>query len=447
MITDQAEEALPISYLYGTERTVLLMNVRSTASRGLQPARETSLAVRNAEARRDNSRVEAAIAVAGLKGRTDVVAATASANADVVDREARFPREAIAAARSQRLLGIMVPHHLGGEGASVSEVVDVCYALGRACASTAMVYAMHQTKVALVVRHGQNCAWHERLLRRLAAEQLLLASSTTEGQGGGDVRKSAAPIIEEGDGIALERAATVISYGEQADGIVTTARRSAEASASDQVLAVFLKQDYSLQRLVGWDTLGMRGTCSSGFKLRASGVREQILPEPYETIHPRTMMPVAHLTWSGAWAGIAAGAVERARLFVRDAARRSSGQLPPGAAHLTRANAALRTLRALVASSLQRFEAAAFDEGALEALDFQTAMNLLKVNASELAIATVMSSLQACGLTGYRNDGEFSIGRHLRDVLSSPIMINNDRILANVAAASMLGTVPASLRD
>jgi acyl-CoA dehydrogenase len=208
---------------------------------------------------------------------------------------------------------------------------------------------------------------------------------------------------------------------------------------------VFLKQDYTLERLVGWDTLGMRGTCSSGFKLRATGERDQILPESYETIHPRTMMPVAHLTWSAAWAGVAAGAVERARLFVRDAARRSNGQLPPGAAHLTRANASLRTLRSLIASAVQRFEAA--DEAALESVDFQTAMNLHKVNASELAIATVMSALQASGLTGYRNDSEFSIGRALRDVLSSPIMINNDRILANAATASMLGGVPASLRD
>ena len=47
-----------------------------------------------------------------------------------------------------------------------------------------------------------------------------------------------------------------------------------------------------------------------------------------------------------------------------------------------------------------------------------------------------MSAMRACGLSGYRNDGDFSIGRHLRDVLSSPIMINNDRILANVATAS-----------
>jgi acyl-CoA dehydrogenase len=74
-------------------------------------------------------------------------------------------------------------------------------------------------------------------------------------------------------------------------------------------------------------------------------------------------------------------------------------------------------------------------------------MNLLKVNASELAVATVMSAMQACGLAGYRNDGEFSIGRHLRDVLSSPVMISNDRILANLAMASLLSGVPASLRD
>jgi acyl-CoA dehydrogenase len=74
-------------------------------------------------------------------------------------------------------------------------------------------------------------------------------------------------------------------------------------------------------------------------------------------------------------------------------------------------------------------------------------MNLLKVNASELAVATVMSAMQACGLAGYRNDGDFSVGRHLRDILSSPIMISNDRILANVAAASLLAGTPNSLRD
>ena len=400
------------------------------AARGVQPA----------------GSVAAATDAADLRARVDKVAAVAAAHAATVDVESRFPSEALAAARAERLLGLAVPRELGGEGCGVAEVVDVCYALGRACASTAMIYAMHQTKVACLVRHGRGSAWHQLLLRRLCAEQLLLASSTTEGQAGGDVRNSSAAVDGE-TRITLERQATVISYGEAADGIVTTARRSADAASSDQVLVAFLKENYTLERVNGWDAFGMRGTCSAGFKLVASGLREQILPVNYEKIHSHTMMPFAHLAWSGAWAGIAAAAVDRARAFVRKAAHRSGGTLPPGAAHLTRAGASLRTLRSLIAAALQRFEAASADAAALESVDFQTGMNLLKVNASELAVATVMSAMQACGLAGYRNDSEFSIGRHLRDILSSPIMISNDRILANVAAASLLGGTPASLRD
>jgi acyl-CoA dehydrogenase len=420
-------------------RTVTVLEV----DQDLQTARHTTRGILAAASHLPTA------AAAALRARIETVAATAAAHAADVDRDSRFPQEAIAAARAERLLGIAVPREFGGDGASIAEVADICYALGRACASTAMVYAMHQTKVACIVRHGQNSAWHQLLLCRLAAEQLLLASSTTEGQSGGDVRNSSAPIERQETGrgarISLAREATVISYGRAADGIVTTARRSADAASSDQVLAVFLKPDYTLEPMSGWDAFGMRGTCSEGFKLTASAASEQILPMGYDKIHTQTMMPVAHLLWSSAWAGIAAAAVGRARDFVRKAAQRSGGTLPPAAAHLTRANSSLRTLRSLIATSLRRFEAA--DAAVLETIDFQTGMNLLKVNASELGVATVMSAMQTCGLSGYRNDGEFSIGRHLRDILSSPVMINNDRILANVATASLISGIPDSLSD
>jgi acyl-CoA dehydrogenase len=206
-----------------------------------------------------------------------------------------------------------------------------------------------------------------------------------------------------------------------------------------------VKEDYQLERIVDWDALGMRGTCSTGFILKATGKVNQLLPEPYQKIHTQTMMPVAHLTWSAVWSGLAAGAVDRARRFVRSASRHTGGQLPPGAPHLTRAITSLRALRAIVATALQRFESS--ERAEIESLDFQTNLNLLKVSASELAVETVMRCMQACGLPGYRNDGEFSVSRHLRDVLSSSIMINNDRILANAASASLLIEVPHSLRD
>ena len=305
--------------------------------------------------------------------------------------------------------------------------------------------SLHACRSTLEDPTARNSAWHNRLLRRLAGEQLLLASSTTEGAGGGDLRNSTCAVERSGSGIALTKRATVMSYGEQADAILTTARRSADASSSDQVLVAFTKQDYQLEPLMNWDTLGMRGTCSSGFTLKASGEIGQVLPPPYEKIQAHTMMPVAHLTWAAVWSGLAAAAVERARRSVRAAARRAVEQPPPGVAHLTRATMSLRGLRGTVASALQRFETLVRPEE-LESLELQTAMNLLKVNASEMATSTVMSAMQACGLSGYRNDGEFSVSRHLRDVLSASLMINNERILANAATASLLIETPHSLR-
>jgi len=382
-----------------------------------------------------------------LPTRATIVATVAATHAVAVDSAARFPAEAFQAVKAQRLLGIQVPKALGGEGVGIGDVADVCYQLGQACGSSGMIFAMHQIKVACIMRHMRENATLQRMLRRLCAEQLLLASSTTEGQGGGNIRSSEAPVEHQGGGrITLERRASVISYGAYADGVVTTARRAADAAASDQVLVAFFKDDYTLTRLQGWDALGMRGTCSEGYTLKASASAEQILPEPYETIHTRTMVPFAHLLWGSVWTGIAASATARAQAFVRNAMRHS-GQLPPGAPQFTRALATLRTLRGMLTTSLRRYEQCMNDPQALAGLEFQTLITLTKVEASELAAQTVMSAMRACGLSGYRNDSEYSIGRHLRDVLSSPIMINNDRILANLATPVLMSPMATSLRD
>jgi acyl-CoA dehydrogenase len=379
-----------------------------------------------------------------ILSRARRVAAVAEQHAIAVDRDGRVPIEAIVQAKAERLFGLLAPRALGGEEASHAEIVEVCFILGQACASTAMIFAMHQVKAACVVRHGMGAAWHEGFLARLAEEQLLLASSTTEGKAGGAVRSSDAAIVHSGGRIQLQRDAGVISYGETADGLVTTARRSPDAAPNDQVLLVLDRRDYSLNRTGGWDTLGMRGTVSAGFALRADAEPEQILPHPYSRIHAESMVPSAHLFWSATWTGIAAGAVERARRFIRKAIR-TEGKPPPAVAHLEKAMAALRAARALIATTTAQFDRIKHDPAALAALDFQSAITLLKVDASELAVQAVTHALRACGLSGYRNDGEASLARHMRDVLSAPIMINNDRILADLATTSLVAELPQTI--
>src|SRR5580698_9570426 len=136
-----------------------------------------------------------------LSTRARAVAVIAANNAIDVDAASRFPAEACAALKEHRLLGVMVSPDLGGEGASIADVADVCYLLGQACSSTAMIYAMHQIKVACVTRHMRNEGVLANIMRRLCAEQLLLASSTTEGQSGGNVRTSEAPVEHEDGGL------------------------------------------------------------------------------------------------------------------------------------------------------------------------------------------------------------------------------------------------------
>ena len=276
---------------------------------------------------------------------------------------------------------------------ALADLVDVCFVLGQSCASAALIYAMHQIKMACIVRHHEGSAALEQILRRVAAEQLLLASSTTEGQAGGNVRSSEAAIEHLGEHVTLERKATVISYAVDADGIVTTARRAADAAGSDQVLLVLLKGDYTLERLQAWDTLGMRGTHSEGFTLRANAPAAQLMPQPYERIHAQTMVPFAHLLWGSVWAGIAAVATAKAQAFVRHAVRQSNGQMPPGAAHFTQAVSSLRTLRGVLASTMRSYENAMTDEKAVTSLEFQSMITLTKVHASELAVATVLQRL------------------------------------------------------
>lgn len=60
-------------------------------------------------------------------------------------------------------------------------------------------------------------------------------------------------------------------------------------------------------------------------------------------------------------------------------------------------------------------------------------MNGLKTAMSTMALEVVQQALLVCGMAGYKHGTPFSLGRHLRDLWSAPLMINNDRIQTNTA--------------
>jgi acyl-CoA dehydrogenase len=355
----------------------------------------------------------------------------AAPNADSVDREARFPSETIEALRAERALSAFVPAELGGGGVAFETIAEACFELGKRCGASAMVFAMHQIKVVSVVRHLAEAPWFEDYLRDLSAEQRLVASVTSEIGTGGDMGRSVAAVTPAADGLCtFEKQAPTVSYGQHADDLLVTLRRAPDAEPSDQVMVVVRKEQTSLEQTSSWDPLGMRGTCSPGFVVRAEFSPEQVLSTPFSRVMSESMVPVTHILWSHLWLGIATDAFDRARAFVRAAARQKPGETPPAALRLSHLMSDLSLLRAGVGSGLAEFVEIADEPGRerLSTMAVALRFNNLKIAASEQAPRVCQGALGVCGIMGFKNDTPYSVGRHLRDTMSACLMIANERI-------------------
>lgn len=363
----------------------------------------------------------------------------AARHADDVDRQARFPAESLAALKQARVLSAPVPRGLGGSGCSLREQADLVGQLAQACASSAMVLAMHYIQIGCIARHAAGSAFFAAWQRQQVESQWLVASMTSEVGTFGETRTSICAVQPDAAGhrFTLDKDATTGSYCAHADAILVTARRADDAAAGDQVLVLVQQGDYRLEQTTSWDTMGMRGTSSPGFKLSSAAPLEQILPQPYADISALTMVPYSHILWSALWHGIAAGAQAKAANFVRGQARKNPGTVPPTAAalaDLTRELQALRHHWQALAGEFDAIAAAGTDARDLATIGWALKMNNLKITASEAAPKLVHAALQIVGILGYKNDSPFAMGRAYRDALSGSLMVSNERIAAKNAA-------------
>ena len=351
-------------------------------------------------------------------------------HADDVDRQARFPVEAIKAMRAARLLSAYVPAEYGGMGLNIIEISRICEALGQYCGSSAMIYAMHCIQVASIVHHAQDSSYFRRYLREMVGEQRLIASATTEIGTGGDLRSSVCAIEVDGDCFTLIKKAPVISYGQYSDDLLLTCRRSAEAPASEQLMVMVRQGEYATEPLSNWDTMGFRGTCSSGFTVMSHGATDQILPTPFGDILAQTMHPYSHIVWGALWTGIAANAVNQARAFVRTEARKTPGETPISAIRLAEVDLVLQEMRHNVYGLAREYHELLTGGGLgqIHGYGFSIRTNNLKLSCSQRIVDIVGRSLLICGIAGYRNDSKFSLSRQLRDSYGAALMVNNDRI-------------------
>ncbi|MFG3438809.1 acyl-CoA dehydrogenase family protein [Nonomuraea sp. NPDC047897] len=357
-----------------------------------------------------------------------------------VDADARFPKEALRALRGHGLLAAAAPERSGGLGADVPALAAMAAELARGCGATAMVWAMHQVQLACLL----GCEAGPELgaaVSRIVGDQLLVASATSEAGVGGSLRTSVCAVerdalpggadAAEGRLARIDKSATTVSYGLEADALLVSARREPGSPPGDQVAVLLDAPRTRLEALGGWNPLGMRGTCSPALRIRAEFEDWRILPLPFGDLVDRVMTPLSHVLWSAVWYGLAAEAADRAVRYARTRTGGQAGQAGqrPPSGNLAEMRWRLAAMEAQLAEAARETQAV-LGGAARPTVGFALRINSLKLAVSEVAVDVSLAAMRVCGMAGYAEQGPFSVARLVRDLLSAPLMIGNERLVA-----------------
>lgn len=348
-----------------------------------------------------------------------------------VDRDARFPREAIDALAAEGVLSALVPTEFGGMGATLTDVSNAVRILSRHCAATGCVLAMHTIEAFLLLRWGTTPALR-RLLASIVDRQLLIGNANSEVGLGGDVSRSLAALEPEGDGWHFDKQALAASYGQSADLIAATIRRSPETADTDQAYAIFATDDFTLTATSGWDTLGLRGTCSTGLHLSGHITEDNLYPVPFSEIGSGGGGQLRNVLLPAVWVGLAEAALEDAHAAVRASARRSIGATPLSAVRLAEMAVEVQSARSVLNEALRQVEEAIITDD-LNNIGLIVTLRNVKVTTATTAVRVATRALQACGINGFRRGADHRLERVIRDAHGGLIMVSTDRNLSDNA--------------
>ena len=177
-----------------------------------------------------------------------------------IDQNDRFVGENYALLKEAGLVEAGVPLALGGGGAEVRELAEMLRVLAHACGSTALAFSMHTHQVAIPAWRWQHqkVAAVEPLLKRVAAEKLILLSSGGSDWIGGSGK---AEKVEGGYRITARK---VFTSGAEAGNILMTGAIHEDEDGNRSVIHFGAPMKSTEVRIEDtWRTLGMRGTASN----------------------------------------------------------------------------------------------------------------------------------------------------------------------------------------
>jgi len=341
-----------------------------------------------------------------------------------VDRDHRFPDEAVRAAAEAGLMGVLIPREYGGAGLDAVAFAICIEELAQACASTAVIVDVHTSvgtePILLFGSEEQKRRW----LPRLASGELLGAFALTEPASGSDAASLTTTARRNGGGYVLNGTKAFITNIGRAGMYVVFARTGPEDKAAG--ISAFLVPQDSAGVRVGqvFDKMGLHGSPTGELVLEDVSVPEanRLGAEGQGFAVAMRALDSGRIGISGQALGIAQAGVDEARALMRERGHEQGDDFSLADMATRVESARLLAYQAAWLCSRGR--------------PFTRQASMAKLHCTDTAMQVALDALQIAGDDGTRAGSPFE--RHVRDAKALQIYEGSNQVQRIVIARDLL---------
>ena len=345
-------------------------------------------------------------------------------HAEAVDRDHRFPEEAVKAAAEASLLGVLIPREYGGAGLDALAFAICIEELAQACASTSVIVDVHTSvgsePILLFGTEEQKRKW----LPRLASGELLGAFALTEPASGSDAASLTSSARRSGGGYVLNGTKTFINNAGRAGLYVVFARSGPEERAAG-VTAFLVPSDAPGLRIGQVFTkMGLHGSPTAEIVLEdvEVPVENRLGDEGQGFTVAMRALDSGRIGISGQALGIAQAAVDESRALLAERSREQGDDF----------------LLADMATRLESARLLAYHAAWLCSLGrpFTRQASMAKLHCTDTAMQLALDAVQLAGNEGTVSGSPFE--RHVRDAKALQIYEGSNQVQRMVIAREVL---------
>ncbi len=341
-----------------------------------------------------------------------------------VDRDHRFPDEAIDAAKAAGLLGVLIPREYGGAGLDAIAFAICIEELAQACASTSVIVDVHTSvgsePILLFGTEEQKRRW----LPSLATGELLGAFALTEPASGSDAASLTTSARRDGDRYVLNGTKVFITTIGRAGLYIVFARTGPDERAAG-VSAFVVPADAPGVR-VGqlFKKMGLRGSPTGELVLEDVVVpaANRLAAEGQGFTVAMRALDSGRIGISGQALGIAQAAIDESRALLQERDREQGDEF----------------LLADMATRLESARLLAYHAAWLcsRGRPFTREASMAKLHCTDTAMAIALDAVQLAGEEGTVGGSPFE--RHVRDAKALQIYEGSNQVQRIVIARELL---------